>query len=126
MRSVAALDATAMHFMEQFYEKCQKKNITLILSHVNEQPMRSMQKAGFDKVLKAVQETAKEQVGRFKGCVVDVLVEEVNEHDSSLMTGRMSNNTLVHFPGEVSLIGKIVAVELQECHGFYYTGSLKM
>ncbi len=48
MRSVTALDATAMHFLEQFYEKCQKKNITLILSHVNEQPMCVMKKAGFD------------------------------------------------------------------------------
>lgn len=51
MRSVSALDATAMHFMEQFYEKCQKKNITLVLSHVNEQPMRTMKKAGFDKLV---------------------------------------------------------------------------
>ena len=51
MRSVTALDATAMHFLEQFYEKCQKKNITLILSHVNEQPMRVMKKAGFDKLI---------------------------------------------------------------------------
>ena len=51
MRSVSALDATAMHFMEQFYEKCQKKNITLVLSHVNEQPMRVIKKAGFDKVI---------------------------------------------------------------------------
>lgn len=48
MRSVNALDATAMHFLEQFYEKCQKKGITLILSHVNEQPMHTMKKAGFD------------------------------------------------------------------------------
>lgn len=51
MRSVSALDATAMHFMEDFYEKCKKKNITLILSHVNEQPMRVMKKAGFDKMV---------------------------------------------------------------------------
>jgi len=51
MRSVSALDATAMHFMEQFYEKCQKKNITLILSHVNEQPMHTMKKAGFDTLI---------------------------------------------------------------------------
>ena len=51
MRSVTALDATAMHFMEQFYEKCQKKGITLVLSHVNEQPMHAMQKAGFDKLV---------------------------------------------------------------------------
>ncbi|MBQ8518041.1 MAG: STAS domain-containing protein [Agathobacter sp.] len=48
MRSVNALDATAMHFLEQFYEKCEKKGITLILSHVNEQPMHVMKKAGFD------------------------------------------------------------------------------
>lgn len=51
MRSVTALDATAMHFLEQFYEKCQKKNITLVLSHVNEQPMSVMKKAGFDKMI---------------------------------------------------------------------------
>lgn len=48
MRSVNALDATAMHFLEEFYGKCQKKGITLILSHVNEQPMHVMKKAGFD------------------------------------------------------------------------------
>lgn len=53
MRSVTALDATAMHFLEQFYEKCEKKNITLVLSHVNEQPMRVMKKAGFDKMIGA-------------------------------------------------------------------------
>lgn len=51
MRSVTALDATALHFLEQFYEKCQKKGITLVLSHVNEQPMHAMQKAGFDKLI---------------------------------------------------------------------------
>ena len=48
MRSVPALDATAMHFFEEFYAKCKKKNVTLILSHVNEQPMHTMKKAGFD------------------------------------------------------------------------------
>ena len=51
MRSVTALDATALHFLEQFYEKCQKKGITLVLSHVNEQPMNAMKKAGFDKLI---------------------------------------------------------------------------
>lgn len=51
MRSVPALDATAMHFFEEFYAKCKKKNITLILSHVNEQPMHTMKKAEFDKLV---------------------------------------------------------------------------
>jgi tRNA-2-methylthio-N6-dimethylallyladenosine synthase len=52
-------------------------------------------------------------------------VEEVNEHDPSLLTGRMSNNLLVHFPGDTSLMGKLVQVSLDECKGFYYMGSLR-
>jgi SulP family sulfate permease len=51
MRSVTALDATAMHSLEELYSKCKKKEIALILSHVNEQPMRTMKKAGFDKLV---------------------------------------------------------------------------
>lgn len=47
MRSVNALDATAMHSMEQLYDMCAKKNIQMILSHVNEQPKSVMDKAGF-------------------------------------------------------------------------------
>lgn len=76
----------------------------------------------FDRVLKTVQETAREQVSRYQGQIADVLVEEINENDRSMVTGRMSNNTLVHFQGDASLVGKIVNVSLDECHGFYYTG----
>lgn len=47
MRGVSAIDATAMHNLEEMLEKCRKKKICMILSHVNEQPMRVMQKAGF-------------------------------------------------------------------------------
>ena len=47
MRSVSAIDATAMHSLEQLYEKYKKKNIQIILSHVNEQPRAVMDKAGF-------------------------------------------------------------------------------
>lgn len=47
MRSVNAIDATAMHNLEEMQAECEKKNIHLILSHVNEQPLRVMQKAGF-------------------------------------------------------------------------------
>jgi len=51
MRSVSAVDATAMHNFEQFHEKCKQKNIQLIFSHVNEQPMHVMQKSGFYDVI---------------------------------------------------------------------------
>lgn len=51
MRSVNAIDATAMHALEMLYDNCQKKQVTLIFSHVNEQPMTAMKKAGlYDKV----------------------------------------------------------------------------
>lgn len=46
MRSVPALDITAMNSLFSLAEKCKKKGVTLIFSHVNEQPMRAMQKAG--------------------------------------------------------------------------------
>ncbi len=81
-------------------------------------------KENFDRLLKVVQETAKSRVGRLTGEVHGALVEEINEHDSSLVTGRLSNNTIVHFPGDASLIGKIISVRLVESHGFYYTGQL--
>ena len=81
-------------------------------------------KEGFDKLLKVVQDTARERVKRYQGQVMDALVEEVNEHDPSLLTGRLSNNTLVHFPGDKSLIGSIVDVKLTEYRGFYYLGEM--
>ena len=47
MRSVNAIDTTAMRNFERLYKECQKKKVTLIFSHVNSQPMSIMHKAGF-------------------------------------------------------------------------------
>jgi SulP family sulfate permease len=49
MRGVPAIDATAMHSLEQLYERCAANNITLVFSHVNEQPYKTMEKSGFVK-----------------------------------------------------------------------------
>ena len=49
MRGVPAIDATAMHSLEQLYERCKTNNITLVFSHVNEQPYKTMEKSGFVK-----------------------------------------------------------------------------
>ena len=78
--------------------------------------------AQFNRVLEAVQQTAAAQAGTLTGQVHTVLVEEMNEHDASLVTGRLSNNALVHFKGDASLIGQIVTVRLTEAKGFYYFG----
>ena len=47
MRSVGTIDATALHNLEILQEDCKKKNIQMVMSHVNEQPMKVMTKAGF-------------------------------------------------------------------------------
>ncbi len=79
-------------------------------------------KEQFDRVLKTVQETARSKVGGLEGSICKVLVEEKNEYEEGLMTGRMSNNIMVHFKGDESLIGKIVDVKLVQSKGFYYFG----
>ena len=87
-----------------------------------EQVPEELTKVRFDKVLQVVQETARSRVALQKDQVVRVLIEEVNEHDASLVTGRMSNNTLVHFPGTADRIGTFADVRLDEYKGFYYLG----
>ena len=48
MRSVGTIDATAMNALEQLYKNCVRKKVVLMFSHVNEQPMSVMKKAGFE------------------------------------------------------------------------------
>ena len=79
-------------------------------------------KRNFDKLLKVVQDTAREQTAKYQGRIMEALIEEVNENDSSMVKGRLSNNTIVHLPGDASMIGKLVNVSLDECCGFYYIG----
>lgn len=47
MRAVSALDATAMNALESLYARCEKAGLRVVFSHVNEQPMKVMKKAGF-------------------------------------------------------------------------------
>lgn len=81
-------------------------------------------KEHFDRVLKAVQDNAKEQAMKKTGSVEKVLVEGVNDHDPSMITGRLSNNLCVHFKGNEELIGQIIEVKLSECKDFYYIGEI--
>lgn len=78
----------------------------------------------FDRLLKEVQEIGAKKSLQYEGTVQEVLVEEVNHQDSHLVTGRLSNNSVVHVPGDKSLIGKLIQVRLTECKGFYYLGEV--
>lgn len=51
MRSVNAIDSTAINALTSLADSCQKKNVRLILSHVNEQPINALKKSGlYDKI----------------------------------------------------------------------------
>ncbi len=82
----------------------------------------SVMKERFDRLLSLVNRIAAEECGRHEGRVMEVLVESVNQKEAGYVTGRLDNNSLVHLPGDESLIGKIVDVLLRESRGFYYLG----
>ena len=81
-------------------------------------------KQRFNRLLEEVQNISSEKTKKDVGVVVEVLVEEPNEQDASLVTGRTSQNYIVHFKGDTSLIGQIVKVRLDESKGFYYMGTM--
>lgn len=78
----------------------------------------------FNRLLKEVQTIAGEVCSVHQGKTAEVLVETVSDHDPSMVSGRMSNNLLVHFKGDESMIGSFARVKLTECKGFYYLGEL--
>ena len=47
MRNVPVMDISGVEALEEILETCKKRDLTLILSHVNEQPYHAMEKAGF-------------------------------------------------------------------------------
>ncbi len=77
----------------------------------------------FNRLLEEVQRISAEVCVKDTGKVMSALVEGVDSHDASMVTGRLSNNIMVHFKGKESLIGEIVNVRLDEAKGFYYIGT---
>ncbi len=68
-------------------------------------PGGSGERSGLTGCLKLVQEIGREGLRDFSGTVQEVLVEEESQfHGKGCITGRMSHNLLVHFPGDTSLI----------------------
>ena len=88
-----------------------------------EQIPQDVAKERFNRLLALVQQEGRIRSSRFEGSVQEVLVEE-ESREKGIFTGRTEYNLLVHFPGTADLLGKYVKVSLDECHGFYYMGSL--
>lgn len=92
-------------------------------AQMEDQVPEAIVKDRFDRLLKEVQQISAQKAQQRTGSVQDVLVESINDHDASLVTGKLDNNMVVHFKGNAELIGKIVKVSLDTCQGFYYYGS---
>ncbi|QHQ62426.1 tRNA (N6-isopentenyl adenosine(37)-C2)-methylthiotransferase MiaB [Anaerocolumna sedimenticola] len=91
-------------------------------ANMDNQVEEAVAKERFDRLLKVIQEISSELTKTHEGEVQEILVEEVNEQNNSLLTGRLSNNMLVHFNGTPDMIGSLIKVKLTECKGFYFIG----
>mgnify|MGYP000131600714 CR=1 FL=1 len=108
-------------FQKILYHKFSKRTGTPAAAMPNQVP-EDVVKNRFDRLLREVQDIAAEVVKRHEGTVQKVLVEEIDTHEAGFVTGRLSNNTVVHFAGDASLIGKIVDVSLDEAKGILLYG----
>ncbi len=81
-------------------------------------------KERFNRLLETVGEVSHKISARYEKTVQKALVEDIDSHAKGYVTGRLTNNMLVHFEGGAELIGQIVEVYLDECKGFYYMGRL--
>ena len=99
-----------------------KRSDTPAAAMENQVP-QDVAKERFNRLLALVQQEGRTRSSRFEGSIQEVLVEEESK-EKGIFTGRTEYNLLVHFPGSADLLGKYVKVSLDECHGFYYMGSL--
>lgn len=119
------LDVVSKAEYDQAFTFIYSKRTGTPASVMENQVPDSVIKERFDRLLKLVNTISAKRTNRFLGMTKPVLVEEINAHDANLVTGRMDNNLLVHFPGDASMIGKIVNVKLLEAKGFYYIGEME-
>lgn len=91
---------------------------------MKDQVPQDVVKRRFDELLALVQSISNEKAMELEGKTLPVLIEEPNEQDDALVTGRLDNNSVVHLPGTSDMIGKIYNVRLKECKGFYYLGEV--
>lgn len=76
----------------------------------------------FHRLLDCVNKNSVLQTEKELGTIQEVLTEEVNQQLEGYVTGRLSNNLLVHFRGNEQDLGSYITVRLKESKGFYYMG----
>ena len=77
----------------------------------------------FSRLLKVVEECSGNNTIKYEGRTMEVLVES-EDKISGKLTGRLSNNYLVHFDADKKYIGEIINVKLIKSKGFYFEGEI--
>jgi len=81
-------------------------------------------KERFNRVLNVLNPIVYEKNKSHIGKVYKVLAEEISGNDESFITGRLEDNSLVHFKADKEIIGSIVNVRVIDCKTFYLIGKL--
>ena len=102
------------------YSKRNKTSASKMPNQIDE----SIVKDRFDRLLTVVRNNAAKRAELMVGRTLKALAEGVNSHDLRFLSGRLSNNMIVHFEADKALIGKIVDVKINMSKGFYYLGEL--
>lgn len=79
-------------------------------------------KKNFNRVLEALNPIIYELNSEKVGKVYKVMADDVSANDESFITGRLEDNSLVHFKGDKSMIGDIFDVRITDCKTFYLIG----
>lgn len=79
-------------------------------------------KRNFNRVLEALNPVIYELNSEKVGKVYKVMADDVSANDESFITGRLEDNSLVHFKGDKSMIGDIFDVRITDCKTFYLIG----
>ena len=72
----------------------------------------------FNRLLATVNEVSHEHIRRYEGMDMKVLVEGKDDHEEGFVTGRMTNNILVHFAGDESLTDRLLQYILTNVKDF--------
>lgn len=118
------LDIVAKVQYDSAYTFIYSKRTGTPAATMEDQVPEDVAKDRFNRLLKLVNQISHEKSVAHIGKTFDVLIEEVNEQDASLVSGRLSNNHLVHLKGDASLIGKIIPVRITSAKSFYLKGEL--
>ena len=81
-------------------------------------------KPRFNKLLSTLNPIIHEISRAHVGNTYEVLGEEMSKNDAELITGRLDDNSIVHFKGDASYIGKFANVRITDCKTFYLTGEI--